>query len=348
MTTVANSANSYSKRMEIIQMGSNKSNCVLLSEFLKKAENYTLQIERFVVNIAPQINSVTEPYFEIFARPDENIANLRTVADMAAASAALPHRVFSPINPKSIIDVAIALKDFCSLHIGLDVVIDSNYELGIIMDGAFGASKYLKINPVIARLLQLPQYIYHFLDNDGVTRLGNDRLTDTPDLFYTTAELAAAPHNLAPANVAANTFFRIHNAAIIADDEQFQTGPITKLDTRLSLDVVSTIGTDSKIVVLNQQERRRKLIGRFAIGDNHDVFADNNNEITEVINVGLEDLTRGNPDTQTLNLHPGDVYVVNTAIEIRYLEDGEIKIKDANFEQSGFFYLQLLFSKRLK
>ena len=131
-------------------------------------------------------------------------------------------------------------------------------------------------------------------------------------------------------------------------DLLYESHPVTKLDTRLSLDATSTIGSDSKIIILDEAERQKKLVGRFPIGEAITNYNEGTDEISQIINVGLEDMCRNNPDTQTINLHTGDILVVNTSIEARYLEDGKIVIQDANFEQSGFFYLQLLFTKRLK
>ena len=82
----------------------------------------------------------------------------------------------------------------------------------------------------------------------------------------------------------------------------------------------------------------------------HDILEteSNFNRVSEVVNVGLEDLTRKNPDSQILNLGNGEVLVLNTKIECRYMQDQKIVTKPADFVHNGFFFLQLLFSKRLR
>lgn len=72
MTTIANSRNTFSKRMEITQIGSNQSESRLQSVFLDKPENYTLQIEKFIVDTTPTINRIEGPYFQILERPGED------------------------------------------------------------------------------------------------------------------------------------------------------------------------------------------------------------------------------------------------------------------------------------
>ena len=81
--------------------------------------------------------------------------------------------------------------------------------------------------------------------------------------------------------------------------------------------------------------------------ESYDVSEEGVNSISEIINCGLEDLTRKNPDTQTIMLLNGEILVCNTKIECRYMQEKRIVTKPADFD-GGFFYLQLLFSKRLK
>jgi hypothetical protein len=314
------------------------------SEFLKKAENYTMQIEKFVVNITPQINSITGPYFEIFARPDVGVVVVRTVADEANNTAAIVNRVFQPDNPKSTFDVVMGLKSLCDKHNGLNLVLNANQELRITMTPLFGSTRYLKFNPFIARLLNVAEYLYYFEDDTDTVRTA-DTTQQYLDLFYSPEELAGVVLDESPNNTFRNST-DVLNAGL--PDHVYESAPVSRLDTRLGLDVVSSIGTDSKIIVLNEVERRKNIIGRFPIGEAIDNYNQGNDEVSQIINVGLEDMARNNSDTQTTNLSTGDIYVVNTTIEARFLEDRVIVTKDADFESSGFFYLQLLFSKRLK
>jgi len=122
---------------------------------------------------------------------------------------------------------------------------------------------------------------------------------------------------------------------------------LRSLDQRLSYEVTCTFSSDSKIDVLNSAESRKRLVARFPIGDTIETYADTRS-VSERVNIGIEDLTRRNPNTQTLNLHNGEILIVNTMIEVRYLQGREIKVVPADFGDSGFFSMMLLFSKRIK
>jgi hypothetical protein len=122
---------------------------------------------------------------------------------------------------------------------------------------------------------------------------------------------------------------------------------VRSLDQRLSYEVTCTFSSDSKVDILNMYESRKRLIARFPIGDSIETYADAQT-VSEQVNVGIEDLTRRNPNTQTLNLHNGEILIVNTMIEVRYLQGKVIKVVPADFGESGFFSMMLLFSKRIK
>ena len=100
MTTTANSKNSFSRRLEILQMNNHESRTTLSSEFLTKTENYTMQIERFVINTTPVINLIDGPYMEILYLPTVGSADLRGIDGFAAP---VPRGVFTPNNPKTVL-----------------------------------------------------------------------------------------------------------------------------------------------------------------------------------------------------------------------------------------------------
>jgi hypothetical protein len=127
---------------------------------------------------------------------------------------------------------------------------------------------------------------------------------------------------------------------------------LRSLDTRLSYDVSCSFPSDSKIEVFQGDGNYRRLTARFPIGDIlvdfTSVSSNEDYELTEKINVGITDITRSNPNTQTLNLHQGEIQNVKTDIIVRYLEDKKMKRVPADFGETGFFTLGLLFSKRIK
>jgi hypothetical protein len=325
-------------------MGSDQSRCTLEEIFLTKPQNYTMQVSHFVVSITPQINSVTDPYFEVLARPGVGVAN-----------AFIPrpdvlHADFNPDNPKCVLEVFRELQAFVDLHDGLTVTLEENYEINFVFTADFGTARYLKFNTTIATLLGVPEYLYFFRSSvaDGGAIRTADLTQQYPDLFLTPNEAVGLG-----LQATANYYFRTSQAFPLgADPHRYTTANINALDTRMSLDITSTIGVDSKNMVLNGVERIRKLIGRFSLREANKTFSERGSDgsvtLSEYVNVGLEDLTRGNPNTQTANLQTGEVYVVNTFIETRYLENRGIFIIPTVFDPSGFFYLELLFTKRLK
>ena len=341
MTTVSNSKNSFHKRIEIFQMGSDQSRCTLEEAILKNPQNWSLQVSQFVVNITPQINSVTDPYFEVLARPGAGVNN------NVGGAVAVPHADFVPDNPKCVLEVFRELQAFIDLHDGVTVTMEENYEINFYFTADFGTNRYLKFHTTIATLLGVPEYLYFFRDAPGVIRTA-DLTQQYPDLFLTPNEAVALG---LPAT--ANYHFRTSQAFPAGWDPRiYTTGNINALDTRLSLDITSTIGVDTKNVILNGVERPRKLIGRFSLREANKTFSERGSDgsvsLSEYVNVGLEDLTHGNPNTQTANLQTGEVYVVNTFIETRYLENRTMNIVPTAFDPSGFFYLELLFTKREK
>ena len=242
------------------------------------------------------------------------------------------------------------LIDFVGQHNGIDIIINENYEIMFELSAAFGTTRYLKINPLIAGLLQVPEYIFYFRGAAAVHQTPEYNATTPvyPTLFLTELEaqnagLAATPYH----------HFRVcQNFLQGADPHVYQTSNINALDTRLSIDITSTIPSENKQMVLDGEEIRKMILARFEIGDmiqkTTTRTSDGSITVSENIPVGLEDLTRGNPNTQTVNLHTGDIYVVNCFLETRYLEGKKIVVVDTQFDESGFFYLQLLVTKRIK
>ena len=66
--TQANLHGSYMKTIQVTRDGSNQSTTMLKTTFLKKTDNYTAQILRFITNITPILNVDDEIMFAIFPR----------------------------------------------------------------------------------------------------------------------------------------------------------------------------------------------------------------------------------------------------------------------------------------
>jgi hypothetical protein len=335
MGTVANAKNTFTRRLEILQSGSNESRTTLQSVFLSKTENYSIQVERFVTNTTPVINLIEGPYLEIYNLPPEGHGNYINVGAPVAS--------FSPDNPKTVLEVMYQLNEFVKEQsgLGLNVRFEPGFEIRFTMHYHFQRNYFIKFNNEFASLMHLPEYTFFFRnyadDGDSVSTYPQT-LENLALLFY-----GAGTTILQRIGIATSTLLR-----------SFDSGRSLKsLDTRLSYDIMCTLNTDSKIEVLGGVESRKKLLARFPIGElisRYDILdvVSKQNSVSEIVNVGLEDLTRKNPDSQILNLGNGEVLVLNTKIECRYMQDQKIVTTPADFVHNGFFFLQLLFSKRLR
>ena len=155
MTTIANDPKSLIKRLEIFQTGKPSTVCNLNTMFLENAEMFTIQVESCHTNQTPQINSVTEAYCQVLRRPDVGVLD-----ENITEQPAIPYTEFKPQLPRSVAEIFFQLKAFCVNFDGLDVTINENFEMLISVSLAFGSQHYLKFNPAIAQMLNIPEYIY--------------------------------------------------------------------------------------------------------------------------------------------------------------------------------------------
>ena len=127
---------------------------------------------------------------------------------------------------------------------------------------------------------------------------------------------------------------------------------IRSLDTRVSWDLVCSLPSDSKYECLQSKGNLKRVTARFPVGDmiqSSNVWRSSGGfEITESVHIGIEDVCRGNPDTQTLNLHTGEIRTINSELLVRYMDNKTIKTVPAVMGSTGFWSALLLFSKRIK
>jgi hypothetical protein len=335
-------------------MNSHESRITLESEFLTKTENYTMQIERFVINTTPVVNLIDTPYLTIHNLPVLDDAQLIDVDDQK--DGLIEHGSFTPNNPKTVLEIFYQLNEFVKNHTGLDVKYEPGFEIRFTLNRVFGQRYYLKLNQQFADLIGLSKYVFFFktygVAGDAVS-VYPQTATSLNQLFYTHEELLLADAVLY-ADTDSESILKPVSTTALTDPRTFRSKfSLKALDTRLEYDVLCTVNTDSKVEALDGVEGIKKIVARFPVGElitRYDVLNldQNDNRISEICNVGLEDLARKNPDSQTLLLGNGEILVLNTRIECRYMENKTIVTKPADFSSNGFFYLQLLFSKRLK
>ena len=130
---------------------------------------------------------------------------------------------------------------------------------------------------------------------------------------------------------------------------------IDNFDDRLSLDVVLTIPLSNQITVVDGKEEHEYILSRFPLNeykrfDTITTFLEDRVSegirIDEGINVGLEDLTRGNPDQSIVFPMNGDVRQISIQLYTRYYSEGNIYRTETNMDE-GFWSLKLLFAKKI-
>ena len=370
MSTVANSRNTFVKRLEISQIGDYRSQCTLQSVFLEKTENYTLQIQKLVINTTPTINLIKGAYFEIFRRPTFDITG--AISNQDDDGYIDPVLTFTPIEPKTVLDVFTQMDFFCrQIDLGLEVTLFADYKIAFRMTQNFGDAYYLKLNKQFADLVLLPEYIYTFrrlnrlepafidaniqLVVSHLQQLGNGYTQDNR-LFYDEVDEAN------DVIISTRLIFADYNEIFAVSAEPIDgdafypwivsLDTIRSLDTRVSWDLVCSLPSDSKYECLQSKGNLKRVTARFPVGDmiqSSNVWRSSGGfEITESVHIGIEDVCRGNPDTQTLNLHTGEIRTINSELLVRYMDNKTIKTVPAVMGSTGFWSALLLFSKRIK
>jgi hypothetical protein len=353
--TQANLRGGYIKTLEISQDESHQSKCMLSDELLKKADNYVLQVTRFISNVTPNVNTYDENVFEVLRRPGPN-DNFLSVAAIANQNLPESIRMFRPQNVKTTLELARQMMVFSNLHDGLSITLNEDNTIRISMTLAFGTEYYIRVGPITRKLLGLREYLFYFqyqdLFNVDIWAINNEYFPENTIALF----LADVVGNFFVFRAA--VAFAVHQGGALAGQPRRapilyeSENTISCLDTRLSLDVEASFPISTQHQILNGVESHDFLLGRFPINDyidHHVSYTDRNQySVMETVNLGLEDLCRKNPETITNYLMPGEIRVVNISVRTRYIEDQKIKVVDTDYSNGGFFSLKLMFSKKQK
>ena len=346
--TTANSPNAFMKRLEILRVGEAESRCSLNSTFLKDTVNYTVQMESFITNICPTLNTITGPYIEIFELPNPGGAQLVEKGNAVHS--------FQPQAPRSVLEVIYLLNEFVKSVEGLSLQFDAGFEITFFMTRAFSQTHFIKLNTQFAQLIGLEEYIFLFenaADNTQSQSVFPQNADNVALLFFTQAELDAI-NPVLYAGAGDQSIMRTVAVTIDTTTKNVKSAfPLTRLDTRLDLDVLSSIQVDSKVEVLNGKESIKRTLARFPINENLKRFDNisvnpHSPSISEVIDVGLSDLCRKNPNSQIMHLMNGEIYTINIYLEVRYAANKQIETKPIVFTPGDLFYAKLLFCKKEK
>ena len=247
------------------------------------------------------------------------------------------------------------IAEFCESEEGLSVILGMDYTITFQMTQEFGDDRYIELDDDFAELVGLHKYLGYFY-SDTVVQGAVNLISNNPYMNEDQFNAWNAAEGLGLNYPGDNEV--LHRPVAYPLNAQPSEGHISdhtlsNLDTRVSVDVTLTIPHPSTQEILDGREGRTRLIARFPLKDykEHSVISSNNPDVftlRENIFLGCEDLCRGNPDTNSTILFPGEFSHANITVDTRYLEHKKFKRVPTDFGKHGFWNLKLLFAKKVK
>lgn len=356
--SIANKKGGFFKTIEINRDSVARSQTTLLEPLLKQSANYICQVQQFVTNITPAINTFSTSMLSVIPKPDSDDTDaFDTLLEIQAAYGVEFENpsVFFPTNIHSVTELARQLNEFCAGVGGLSFVLNPDFTFIITMTSAFGNNNYIKLDKTFADLTGLDEYLFYFrarvpFDPEDPTSGVSQLVTNNNYLWL------SVPDELDPLEDQIENFhFRPAQVFLGGDpaEHAFISGnTLFNIDTRLFVDVTFTMPHISQITVLNGVEERRKLLARFPLKDFLDTEHITQNDydsygVRETINIGLEDLAK-NPDIHTMLLLPGEIQHADVVVETTYLENKKFVTVPTDFGAHGFWSLKLILAKKIK
>ena len=380
--TTANQAGGFLKTLTITRDNSSESVLILKNKFLKKTNNYVLQLTKFITNITPQLNLIDEVMFKILPKGGVGEAYPKAFSGGWNPS----YSEFRPAPYRSVADLVVQMQYFFHRfgHIARSIG-DGDIPGDIFVGNDQFPFVRNNVDP-----LPLLAGGYNFQDN-GWSQWGDDGRLVNIKLkangcfgIHFTAEFASnfyvevgpetqiktglgerlfvvqvggVPNTAEGAELFDPDLFvpTFNHPKAVQTDYTFYTGNTLKsFDDRLSIDIIATFPLSNKFHVFNGEEQHEFILGRFPVADFQRFETEiksNESEVTdevtlfEDVNVGLEDLCRSNPNIESIFMLPGDIQQVNLQLFTRYFQDGVIRRKSTDMA-NGFWSCKLLFSKK--
>ena len=343
MGSLVNQKGGFYKTIEITRDSSNTSVTTLKEPMLKNTENYVAQVQSFVTNITPDIFTFSDPLFTVKRKPDPgDFAGGETNYDDIGRGDDEP---FQPVNCKTTTELARQLHNFCSSQDGLDVTLNMDFTIVFRMTEDYGFDSYLELSDTFSNLCGLEKYIHYFFTGAAVRS----------DSVFMNQEQFTAAYGAPPPAFQENYWFiePVDPVGDQDDREYISDYSLSNLDTRISMDVTMTVPHPSIPEIVDGKEARVKVLARFPLKDFQDTFVEASGDygtytMRETINLGIEDMTRGNPDTHSTLFLPGEFHHANVVVETRYMENKQFKRVPTDFGTHGFWSLKLLLAKKVK
>ena len=357
---IANSRNGVLKTLEISRDNANSSVTMLNDDFLKKPENFTLNIDKFIMNTSPPLNLIDEVMFTVFAQSAPNLMPNR-LRDYAA---------FTPTPYYTWLELARQINNWATkLQQQYDTTIPGGHGefLGFQM-GATGNAQfvfkqwfrngnlampvqdqdlgvpgyYIRVGAETQKVLGLPEYLFFVTDGNRV---------------FTHADGEQYLFDLTQVDG-----FSVFVAGVIANNRIVEfPRQMNMFDQRYSLDVYSTLPTKSKISSIDGKEQHHFLLFQIPYVAQHSfesVTTLNRGDaatgymisgditLKENMDVGATDYCLNQSETIHQLLLPGVIRSINVFVRCRYLANGVFSETDIDFK-NAFWYLKMSFSKKL-
>ena len=364
---IANSKNGILKTLEISRDNSNACNLMLRDDFLKKPENYTLNIEKFIMNTTPPLNLIDEVMFAVLPMSDPND---------------LPDRLenyneFRPTRYYTWLELSRQLNNWANTLQERFDTIDTEDE------GDDNNFFEFKMNSTGTPQFEFKEYFLR-----GLLRVGDGFDVNVPgyyievgletqkvlglkpNLFFVTDgyETFSHDHEDGEQNLFDATQVDGFNVLVVGDvwdleDEELIVEfprQLNMFDQRFSLDIYSTFPTKSKISTLDGVENHQFLLFRIPYVDQHSFksvtslnrgdavtgyMITKNITLKENLDVGATDYCLNQSETIHQLLLPGAIRAVNVFIRCRYLSDGVFQEIDIDFK-NAFWYMKMVFCKK--
>jgi len=383
--TTANKRGTFVKSLEISRDGSNRSNTMLKNTFLKKANNYVCQLTKFVTNLTPKLNLDEEVMFEILPRGPAMASRDNTtfpahwknrwrqftpkpyfsVCDLALQLETFFKRFSYIVRRQGANNIVGDIDAAYLATTQFPFVKHNNVEGDDDGWGAIELTEELKY-PTICKFVMNADGTFtisvtdEFVQNFYI-RVGEQTQIKTgfPEFMYISnidgVDVSFADFEVPTDGLFDNAGLFVASANVIDFEFEFHTEfSMTAFDERLSIDVQATFPISNSISVVDGVEEHEFILARFPLSDykrfdtdliGDDVQLSDFVQITEDVNVGLEDLARGNPNITSIYLLPGSIRQVTIELFTRYYVNGLVRRVATDMTQ-GFWSLKMIFSKK--
>ena len=378
MTTVANKGGLV-KTLSITRNSDNTSGTMLKTPFLKKSENYSVQVASFCTNRTPIIHRDTGPVLRI--RSYQGANNL--LPDFYSTS----DWEFHPKQCYSISEFVLQMQDFLHRFGYTFFWLGIENEIGKTQEEEkeelakedrnnafyFTAKDYRIVGGAVEnvgyeRWRNHSRIVTCKVTGDGLLQFELTPLFSA-NFYIEVGEAFQRQVGLAPhlfliqqgdgSRVKQNldTTAAIVGTRVVPTSSQRFTSRfgVENLDERLSLDLQVTFPNSNKILVVDGVEKHEYILARFPYNNLKRFttkLVETQSGVQDIVildehfGAGLVDLTRGNANYESNFLLNGDIQQISVSLFTRYYEHGVIETIPTEMSD-GLWYMRLIFAKKL-